>query len=131
MCRRIGICILCFSFLALFSGIGLCAGEKDEKAIVLIGARLIDGTQRPPVENAVLVIEGDKLTKVGPAGSAEYPGDAQVIDCHGQTIIPGLISDHSHLGLVDGVLHLCRTAGVDKREFLSKCASTGVARSTR
>jgi imidazolonepropionase-like amidohydrolase len=26
-----------------------------------------------------------------------------VIDCHGQTIIPGLISDHSHIGLVDGV----------------------------
>jgi hypothetical protein len=26
-----------------------------------------------------------------------------VIHCHGQTIIPGLISDHSHIGLVDGV----------------------------
>ena len=94
--------MLCFSLLALFSGIGLC-GEQDEKAIVLIGARLIDGAQRPPVENAVLVIEGDKLTNVGPADSVKYPGDAQVIDCHGQTIIPGLISDHSHLGLVDGI----------------------------
>ena len=103
MCRRIGICILCFSFLALFSGIGLCAGEKDEKAIVLIGARLIDGAQHPPVENAVLVIEGNKLTNVGSADSIKYPDDAQVIDCHGQIIIPGLISDHSHLGLVDGV----------------------------
>jgi adenine deaminase len=93
MCRRIDICILCFSLLALFSGIGLC-GEKDEKAIVLIGAGLIDGAQRPPVENAVLVIEGDKLTNVGPADSVKYPGDAQVIDCHGQTIIPGAPRTH-------------------------------------
>src|SRR5262249_28762175 len=103
MFRRLGICMRWFSLLALFSGIGLCAGEKDETAIVLIGARLIDGTQRPAVENAVLVIEGDKLASVGPVGSAKYPDDAQVIDCHAQTIIPGLISDHSHLGLVDEV----------------------------
>jgi imidazolonepropionase-like amidohydrolase len=103
MCSRFGSCILCFSLVVLFSGIGRSAGEKDGRAIVLIGARLIDGTQRAPVENAVLVIEGDKLIAVGSAGSVKYPDDAQVIDCHGQSIIPGLITDHSHLGLVDGV----------------------------
>jgi imidazolonepropionase-like amidohydrolase len=103
MCSRSTSFILCFWLLSLFSAIWLRAGENDGKAIVLIGARLIVGTQGPPVENAVLVIEGDKLTSVGPAGSVKYPDDAQVIDCHGQTIIPGLISGHSHLGLVDGV----------------------------
>src|ERR1700757_2424397 len=97
------IFVFCFWSLSLFSGICLRADENDGKAIVLIGARLIDGTQSPPVENAVLIIEGDKLTAVGPAGSVKYPEDAQVIDCHGQSIIPGLISDHSHLGLVDGI----------------------------
>jgi len=45
---------------------------------------------------------GDKLTVLA-FGSVEYPDDAEVIDCHGQTIIPGLISDHSHIGLVDGI----------------------------
>jgi imidazolonepropionase-like amidohydrolase len=100
---RPSIFVFCFWLLSLFGGICLCAGENDGKAIVLIGARVIDGTEGPPVENAVLIIEGDKLTSVAPAGSVKYPDDAQVIDCHGQTIIPGLITDHSHLGLVDGI----------------------------
>ncbi len=71
--------------------------------VVLKGAKLIDGAGHSPIENAVLIIQGDKLTAVGPSGSVEYPDDAEVIDCHGQTIIPGLISDHSHIGLVDGI----------------------------
>src|SRR4029077_11965800 len=49
-----------------------------------------------------LVIQADKISAVGPSGSVKYPDDAEVINCHGQTIIPGLISDHSHIGLVDG-----------------------------
>ena len=100
---RLSIFALCFSLLSSSSGIGLCADGKEAKPIVLIGARLIDGTGRPPVENGMLVIEGDKLATVGPAGSVKYPDGARVIDCHGQTVIPGLISDHSHLGLVDGI----------------------------
>jgi len=70
--------------------------------VVLKGAKLIDGAGHSPVENAVLIIQGDKVSVVGPSGSVEYPDDAEVIDCRGQTIIPGLISDHSHIGLVDG-----------------------------
>ena len=103
MRRRSSIFVFCFCLLSLFGGICLRAGENDGKAIVLIGARLINGTQGSPVENAVLIIEGDKLTAVGPVGSVKYPEDAQMIDCHGETIIPGLISDHSHLGLADGI----------------------------
>lgn len=103
MCGRACTYFLCFSLVSLCSGIGFCAGEKERQTIVLSGARLIDGTGSAPIENGVLAIQGDKLTAVGPADSVKYADDAQVIDCHGQTIIPGLISDHSHLGLVDGV----------------------------
>jgi imidazolonepropionase-like amidohydrolase len=70
--------------------------------IVLEGARLIDGTGRPPRDNAALVIEGDKITAVGVAGKLARPKGARVIDVHGRTIIPGLISAHSHAGLVAG-----------------------------
>jgi imidazolonepropionase-like amidohydrolase len=100
---RLGLCVLGLTLASLFCGIGFCLGEETSKTIVLIGARLIDGTIQPPIEDSVVVIEGDKLAAVAPADSVKYPTDAQVIDCHGQTIIPGLISDHSHLGLVDGV----------------------------
>jgi imidazolonepropionase-like amidohydrolase len=37
-----------------------------------------------------------------PSDSVKCPQDAQLIDCRGQTIVPGLISNHSHVGVVDG-----------------------------
>src|SRR5262249_49569848 len=70
--------------------------------VVLEGARLIDGTGGPPRDNAALVVEGDKITAVGVAGKLARPKGARVIDVHGRTIMPGLISAHSHAGLVKG-----------------------------
>jgi len=99
---RISVCFLWFSLLFLSNAVGLSAGEQDRKIVVLTGANLIDGAGHSPVQNAVLTIQGDKVSAVGPFGSVDYPADAEVIDCRGQTIIPGLISDHSHIGLVDG-----------------------------
>jgi imidazolonepropionase-like amidohydrolase len=99
---RISVCFLWFSLVFLSSAIGLSAAEEGRKMVVLKGAKLIDGAGHSPIGNAVLVIQGDKVSGVGPSGSVEYPDDAEVIDCRGQTIIPGLISDHSHIGLVDG-----------------------------
>ncbi len=38
------------------------------KALVVKGGTLIDGTGRPPVENAVVVIEGGRFKAVGKQG---------------------------------------------------------------
>jgi len=69
------------------------------KAVVLKGARLIDGTGRPPIENSVLVIEGKQIVAVGKAGAVSIPKDAVVQDVTGKTIMPALINLHGHLGL--------------------------------
>ena len=68
------------------------------QAIVLQGARLIDGTGAAPVEGATIVIEGDRIAAVG--AKVAVPKGARVIDARGRTVIPGLISAHSHVGLV-------------------------------
>jgi imidazolonepropionase-like amidohydrolase len=99
---RIGSFFLAFVLVCRLSAAGLAAPEPAGATVALTGFRLIDGTGRGPVENAVLVIRGDKVSAVGPSDSVKCPQDAQLIDCRGQTIIPGLISDHSHVGLVDG-----------------------------
>src|SRR5690348_5358000 len=69
------------------------------KAVVLKGARLIDGTGRPPIENSVLVIEGKQIVAVGKTGAVSVPKDAAVQDVSGKTIMPALINLHGHLGL--------------------------------
>ena len=82
------------------------ATPKPEDALITIltGARLIDGTGRPPVENSVLTLRGERIISIerGGDGNPIIPAGARLIDLHGQTIIPGLISAHSHLGLVKG-----------------------------
>jgi len=92
-----------FAMLGLvLAGVADAGPPAAPPPIVLEGARLIDGTGRPPRDNAALVIEGDKIIAVGTAGKLARPKGARVIDVHGKTIIPGLISAHSHAGLVAG-----------------------------
>ena len=73
--------------------------QTKTQAVVLKGARLIDGTGRPAVENSVLVIAGDKIVAAGKAGAVSIPKDASVQDLTGKTIMPALINLHGHLGL--------------------------------
>jgi imidazolonepropionase-like amidohydrolase len=99
---RIGPFILASVLVCRLIAAGLTAAEPAGVTVALTGFRLIDGTGRAPVENAVLVVRDDKVSAVGPSDSVKCPQDAQLIDCRGQTIIPGLIADHSHVGVVDG-----------------------------
>jgi len=71
------------------------------KAVVLKGARLIDGTGRPPIENSVLVIRGKQIVVAGNAGAVSIPKDAVVQDVTGKTIMPALVNLHGHLGLTN------------------------------
>ena len=85
--------------LAIFSACPRIGAQAKAQQIVLKGARLIDGTGRPAIENSVLVIEGDHLAAVGKAGTVSIPKDADVRDVSGKTIMPALINLHGHLGL--------------------------------
>jgi imidazolonepropionase-like amidohydrolase len=69
---------------------------------VLRGARLIDGSGRPVVESATLVVADGKVVAVGPTDRIAIPNGATVQDLRGKTILPGLISNHSHVGPVNG-----------------------------
>jgi imidazolonepropionase-like amidohydrolase len=65
---------------------------------VVTGGRLIDGTGGPPVDNATVVIRGDRIAAVGPAARVPVPQDPSVrtIDARGKTVLPGLIDSHVH-----------------------------------
>src|SRR4051812_7897238 len=65
--------------------------------LVLAGGRLIDGYGGPPLENAVVVIDGNRITAVGPEGTVPIPAGAKVIDTNGYTVMPGIADMHVHL----------------------------------
>lgn len=106
--------------------------QAKTRQIVLKGARLIDGTGRPAIENSVLVIEGDHVVAAGKAGTVSIPEGADVKDVSGKTIMPALINLHGHLGLstngADSVAGHYTQENVLKQ--LNKYLSYGVATTT-
>jgi len=66
-------------------------------SIVVKGARLIDGTGKPPLHRAVVVIEDKQIKAVGPEGQVTPPSDAAVIEADGRTVLPGLMDLHAHI----------------------------------
>src|SRR5688500_10733836 len=69
----------------------------NAETLVLAGGRLIDGYGGPPMENAVVIIEGNTIRAVGPESTVAIPAGARVIDTNGMTMMPGLMDMHVHL----------------------------------
>jgi len=68
------------------------------KAIVAASVVMLDG--RAPIQDAVVIIEGDRIAEIGARSAITVPAGAEVISAPGKWIVPGLINLHVHLGLV-------------------------------
>jgi imidazolonepropionase-like amidohydrolase len=68
-------------------------------SIVLEAAALIDVERGARIEDAVVVVTGDRITAAGPASKVAAPADARRITLGGMTLLPGLIDLHVHLTL--------------------------------
>jgi len=64
--------------------------------VALTHVRIIDGTGAAAREDQTLVIASGKIESIGDA-SAPLPKDAEAIDLHGCTLIPGIVGMHDHL----------------------------------
>ena len=62
------------------------------------GARLITGTDGPPIEDAAFLVENGRFTRAGRRGEVQAPPGAARLDFTGKTVIPALIDAHSHIG---------------------------------
>ncbi len=85
---------------------GIAQAQTPAPVTVIQGGLLIDGTGRPPIENSVIVIEGDRFKTIGRSGEVAIPAGAQVIDVKGKTVMPGFIDGHCHWEAFWGELYL-------------------------
>jgi imidazolonepropionase-like amidohydrolase len=84
---------------ATWLGAGVPARAGTDPSIALVGATVVgtdSGTETP---NAVVLINADRIVKVGPADSTPIPEGAKRISLQGKWLIPGLMNMHVHLGL--------------------------------
>jgi imidazolonepropionase-like amidohydrolase len=65
---------------------------------VLKGGRLVDGTGASPVADAAVLVREQRIEAVTTSGG-DWPGDAEIIDISGMTILPGLIDCHDHMAM--------------------------------
>ena len=82
-------------WVSLFISMGAAAQAPHRVAIR--AGKLIDGRSEKPIENAWILIEGDKIVSVTAGGSA--PSGVEVIDLSKATVLPGFIDTHTHVML--------------------------------
>jgi imidazolonepropionase-like amidohydrolase len=71
--------------------------KVDTPIIALTHVRVIDGTGAAAREDQILILTKGRIESVGDASSASVPKDAQVLDLHGCSVIPGLVGMHDHM----------------------------------
>ncbi len=96
-------------------GVGLLVAASQlvlsgqEKVVAIRAGSLIDGTGTAPVANAVILVNGKRITRVGP--NLPIPKGAEIVDLGRQTVLPGFIDVHTHVTSENGserTLDRCR-----------------------
>ncbi|BCH26018.1 metal-dependent hydrolase family protein [Mesorhizobium sp. L-8-3] len=94
------------SAAALWPGVSVAAiPAPPATPIAFTNIRLFDGKSGKPIEGQRVTVEGNKIKAIE-AGSDPMTEGAEVIDCGGRTLMPGLIDAHWHsmmapIGMID------------------------------
>jgi imidazolonepropionase-like amidohydrolase len=83
----------------------------SDPVTAIVGATVIDGTGGAPLKDAVIVIDGRKITAVGARGRVTIPAGAREINVAGKYIIPGLMDANVHLVLGSAIEFIVRYEG--------------------
>src|SRR5437588_1808028 len=70
---------------------------------VLKNCTLIDGSGRPPLKDAALIVDNGRIQWVGPSTQLKTPASAETIDLKGKYVMPGIINLHGHIGNTAGL----------------------------
>jgi len=84
------------------------AQAQQQSILVIEGGTLIDGNGGPPVADALIIIQGNRITNVSRKGQVSYPAGAQVMRADGKFILPGLWEAETVYGWFGGessILH--------------------------
>jgi len=86
-------------FAALLIALAPVIGARAQapQALVIRAGHLFDSQSGEEKENQVILIEGEKIVRVGPVESVQIPAGASFVDLRKATVLPGLIDGHTHV----------------------------------
>jgi imidazolonepropionase-like amidohydrolase len=79
-----------------FAPLSACAAQTSG-ARAFTGFTLIDGSGKPPVANAAMVVFDGRIVSVGPASSVMIPSSVERVNLAGKTVMPGIVNAHGHI----------------------------------
>lgn len=71
--------------------------QQQPARTLLIPDRVWDGVSDRPHDRWMVLVEGDSIAAIGPAGSFPVAAGTDTVRLAGQTLLPGLIEGHSHM----------------------------------
>jgi imidazolonepropionase-like amidohydrolase len=87
---------LLFVVLAAAAAVAPTTAQQNAPVKAFTGMRLIDGTDRAPIDNATVVVRDGRIVAAGAAASVTIPAGAERVSLTGKHVIPGLINAHGH-----------------------------------
>ncbi len=96
---------------------------SQTQVVAIKCGKLIDGKSDQPIENVIILVEGNKIKEVG--RTVSVPKDATLIDLSNATVLPGLIDCHTHVLLQGDV-----TAGDYDQQLLRESIPYRTLRAT-
>src|ERR1700676_1858872 len=71
--------------------------SQTPQTIAVRAGRMFDSKTAQLLTKQVLIIQGERISEVGPEDQVKIPAGAQVIDLSQATVLPGLIDAHTHV----------------------------------
>ena len=93
---RTAAVVSCWVIAAAVAWPTIAAQAPATGATLFTGARIVVGDGRA-IENGAFIVEGQRISWVGPASEAKPPAGAARVELAGKTVIPGIIDTHTHL----------------------------------
>jgi imidazolonepropionase-like amidohydrolase len=86
--------------MKIFPAIGVICliASASAQTTAYTHATIIDGSGGAPVADGTLLVTNGRIAGIGPSAKIKARAGAQVVDLTGQTIMPGIINLHSHIG---------------------------------
>ena len=94
--RVAGWAVVCLSMMALFSASASAAEDKNTPQTLFINCNIFDGVSDTLAANKRVLVEGSLIKTIGDE-DLKAANHANIVDCGGRTLMPGLIDGHNHI----------------------------------
>src|ERR1700720_1032781 len=78
-------------------GTGTALWSQSSQVVAVRTGHLFDSNSGKELTRQVVLIQGDRISEVGPEDQIKIPSGARVIDLSQATVLPGLIDGHTHV----------------------------------